>query len=80
MRVALFKDSQASFTEALQGADIPYEELRPAPGQVMAAGMLITIAQTAAITAPIATVFVAWLRARASRKVMLTLRDKRSFA
>ncbi|WP_092704916.1 effector-associated constant component EACC1 [Rhodanobacter glycinis] len=76
MRVALFKDSQGSFTEALEDAGIPYEELRPVPGQVMAAGTLITIALTTAITGPIATVLVAWLRARASRKVMLTLRDK----
>ena len=76
MRVALFKDSQASFTEALEDANIPYQELRPVPGQVMAAGTLITIALTTAITGPIATVLVAWLRARASRKVMLTLRDK----
>lgn len=77
MRIALFKDSQASFLHALNDAGVPYEEHRIAPGQVMANCAMITVAQTAAIAGAVATVLVAWLKARASRKVILTLHDKR---
>lgn len=77
MRIALFKDSRDSFIKALDDASIGYEELRARPGQVMASGTMIAVAQTAAVLGPIAAVLVAWLRARGSRKVILTLQDKR---
>lgn len=77
MRVALFKDSQASFVQALDDAVVAYEELRVPPGQVMASGSMIAIAQTAAVAGAVAAVLVAWLKARASRKVILTLHDKK---
>lgn len=77
MRIALFKDSRESFIKALDEADVAYEELRAPPGQVMASGAMITVAQTAAVAGSVAAVLVAWLKARASRKVILTLRDKR---
>lgn len=76
MRIALFKDSVASFLRALTAAGIPHEELRSEPGHVMAAGTLIAVAQTAAFAGPIATVLVTWLKGRASRKVILTLRNR----
>lgn len=76
MRIALFKDSQASFLQDLRCAGVTYEKLSVAPGQVVASGAMIVIAQTAAVAGPLAAVFVAWLKARASRKVMLTLHDK----
>ena len=79
MRVALFKDSQASFLKDLDDAGVTYEELGVSPGQVMASGTMIVIAQTAAIAGAMATVLVAWLKARASRKVVLTLHDKTIF-
>lgn len=77
MRIALFKDSRESFTQALREAGVDYEELRVPPGEVMASGSMIAVAQTAAVAGPIAAVLVAWLKARASRKVILTLHDKR---
>jgi len=77
LRIALFKDSQASFIQILDDVGVPYEELRAPPGQIMASGTMIVIAQTAAIAGAVATVLVAWLKARASRKVILTLHDKR---
>lgn len=77
MRVALFKDSQASFLQALDEAGISYEERRPIPGQIMASGSMVLIAQTAAITGSIATVLVAWIKARASRKIILTLQGNK---
>ena len=79
MRIALFKDSQASFLQGLDETGVPYEELHVAPGQVMVSGAIIVIAQTAAIVGSIATVLVVWLKARASRKVMLTLHDRTIF-
>lgn len=77
MRVALFKDSRESFIRALDEASIGYEELRAPPNQVLASGTMITVAHTTAVLAPFAAVLVGWLKARASRKVILTLRDKR---
>lgn len=76
MHLALFKDSHESFCEALADGGIPYEELRAAPGQIMASGTMIAIAQTTAMAGAFAAVLVAWLKARASRKVILTLHDK----
>jgi Effector Associated Constant Component 1 len=73
VRVTLFKDSQESVLQALNEAGISYEELRPVPGQVRASGAMVVIAQTAAIAGSIATVLVAWIKARASRKIILTL-------
>lgn len=77
MRIALFKDSRASFIHALDEASITYEELKGHPGKVMASGAMIAVAQTAAVAGPIAAVLIAWLKARASRKIILTLQDKR---
>ena len=77
MHIALFKGSRDSFIKALDESCIGYEELRAPPGQVMASGTMINIAQTAAVLGPIAAVLVAWIKARASRKVILTLHDKR---
>ena len=75
MLVALFKHSEESFLQILTEAEIPYEQEKHAPGQIMASGALITIAQTAAIAGAIASVLVAWIRARASRTIILTLKD-----
>jgi len=77
VRIALFKDSRESFIKALDEAGVAYEELRAPPGQVMASGAMIAVAQTAAVAGSVAAVLVAWLKARASRKVILTLHDKR---
>ena len=76
MRVALFKDSRASFLRSLDEAGIPFEELKTTPGTIMASAAMVIIAQTTAIAGAIATVLVAWLKGRASRKVILTLQDK----
>lgn len=77
MRLALFKDSHSSFTQALDDGGVPYQELRPTPGQIMASGTVVAVAYTTAISGAIATVLVAWLKARASRKVILTLKGQK---
>jgi len=75
VRITLFKHSERSFLQALEEAEIPYDEEKLEPGQIMASGAMVTVAQTAAIAGAIASVLVAWIRARASRKIILTLRD-----
>jgi len=77
MYLALFKDSEASFRQALDKSDIEYEAKKPKPGEVVAAGLIIEVVQTIATSGAIAAVLVAWLRARASRKIILTLEDNK---
>ncbi|WP_376697577.1 effector-associated constant component EACC1, partial [Wenzhouxiangella sp. EGI_FJ10305] len=79
MRIVLFKHSEKSFLQALNQADISYKEETLEPGQIVASGALVTVAQTAAIAGAIASVLVAWIRARASRKIILTLENGQSF-
>lgn len=76
MRIALFKDSRASFLQDLSKAGVDFEESRPIPGRLMASATYVAIAQIAAVSGAVATVLVAWIKARASRKVILTLNDK----
>ncbi len=76
MRIALFKDSRASFLQDLSVAGIEFEESKPIPGRVMASATYVAIGQIAAVSGAVATVLIAWVKARASRKVILTLKDK----
>ena len=73
MRVDLSRNGEESFLSSLKAAGIPYETFSATPGQIMASGTMIAIAQTAAISGALATVLVAWIKARASRKIILTL-------
>lgn len=73
MRIALFKDSEASFIRALDESGITYEARALNSGSVMASGTIIEVLQTIATPGAIAAVFVGWLKARASRKIILTL-------
>ncbi|WP_155500116.1 hypothetical protein [Comamonas testosteroni] len=77
MRIALFKDSRASFLKECSNAGIDFEELMPMPGSIMASATFVTVAQAAAVAGSIAAVLVAWIKARSSRKVILTLQDKK---
>lgn len=56
MRVALFKNSEVSFLQLLNDAEVSYEKLYPASGSVMASGTMIVLGQTAAIAGSIATI------------------------
>ena len=42
----------------------------------MASATYVAIGQIAAVSGAVATVLIAWVKARASRKVILTLKDK----
>jgi hypothetical protein len=76
VRVALFKNSEVSFLQLLDDTDVSYEKLYPASSSVMASGTMIVLGQTAAIAGSMAAIIVAWLKARSSRKVIITLKDK----
>ena len=76
MRVVLFKNSEVSFLQLLNDTDVSYEKLYPASGSIMASGTMIVLGQTAAIAGSMATIIVAWLKARSSRKVIIALKDK----
>ena len=43
----------------------------------MASATYVAIAQIATVSGAVATVLVAWIKARASRKVILTLKDQK---
>ena len=76
MRVVLFKNSEVSFLQLLDDTDVSYEKLYPASSSIMASGTMIVLGQTAAIAGSMAAIIVAWLKARSSRKVIITLKDK----
>jgi hypothetical protein len=77
MQIALFKNSEASFIRALGEAGITYEARALNSGSVMAAGAIIEVLQTVVTPSAIAAMFVAWQKARASRKIILTLRGNK---
>lgn len=76
--IHLFKDSSASFIEALSANGIRFSrriQLSEAP---MASGWAIEVFSAVKEATPwgaLAVVIVAWLKARSSRKVIITTRD-----
>jgi hypothetical protein len=74
----LFKDSSASFTEALSDNGVTFSrriQLSEAP---MAAGWVIEVFSAVKELTPwgaLAVVVVAWLKAKSSRKVIITMKD-----
>lgn len=82
MRFLLLGPGSDSFNSALDDAGIEYEQQSPRlqPGVIMnASGDVLQLIGHAIPWASVATVLVAWLRARASRKIMVTTKDKRVF-
>jgi len=75
MRISLSGVGSDTLLTDLDGAGIKYVHRLPEPGQMMNAGELVEIAKVA--VPAIATVLVAWISARASRKVTITLPDKK---
>ena len=72
---ALFKDSEKSFLAALDEGAIAYDPVAVCSGQVMASGNFIAIAQTFVCSTAFATIVVAWIKARSSRKIIITTND-----
>lgn len=68
----LFKDSEESFLAALQENSVAYSPVHAYSGNVMASGTLISIVQAVASSTAVAAIVASWLKARASRKVIVT--------
>lgn len=75
MKVFIVGGATESLAEALSNAHIAYTQRNPAPGVVLNASPVIEIAQ-AVPWAAAAAVWVAWLRGRASRKIIVTMKDQ----
>ena len=82
MKISLVGIGSETLLSELDAAGVEYSHRRPPPGLPMASGETIEIAtliKDAVPWAAIASVLVAWLRSRSSRKVILTLNDKKVF-
>jgi hypothetical protein len=77
MYIVFFKDSEMSIRQALEGSGIEFLIRAPRPGIISAAGSIIELAQAAVTSGAIAGVLVAWVKARASREIQVTLEDRR---
>ncbi len=80
MKVLLLGPGSDSFIAALDEAGIEYERRnpKPQPGVIMnASGDIVQFLEHAIPWASIATVLVAWIRARASRKIIVTTTDNK---
>lgn len=78
MVISLLGVGSETLLADFDAAGIQYVRRRPEPGQVMNAGEWIEIAKVVPWVA-IAKVLVEWIRARASRKVIITLDDNSIF-
>ncbi|MEX1216164.1 hypothetical protein [Saccharospirillum sp.] len=74
-----FKDSKDSFLDDLESADITYKINIPKPGIYSSGGTaeIILALGEASVFVSLATVIVQWLKARASRKVMIQTTEKK---
>lgn len=72
---SLFKNSENSFLAALEEASIDYNPVAALSTTIMASAGLIGIAQTVISSGAVAAIVVAWLKARASRKVIVTTNE-----
>lgn len=82
MKIHLLGIGSETLLSDLDSAGVKFSRNHPPHGEVMNSGSSIEIATHATDAVPwvaIASVLVAWLRARASRKVILTLDDKKVF-
>ena len=80
MRVKLFGPGIDSFPAALDEAGIEYEKHTPRfpPGVIVAAtGDVLQFVEHAIPWASVATVLVAWIRAKSARSIKVTMPDKR---
>jgi hypothetical protein len=68
----LYKHSKTSFLYELDNSAIKYQSIQAFSSEIMASGVLIAIAQAAVSSTAVAAIVVAWLKARASRKIVVT--------
>lgn len=80
MQVFLFKDSYEPFTALLQESDVKFNELTPPVGVPMNASFTIELlhtVQSPAFCTAVSAVICAFLKYRASRKVIITTHDNK---
>ena len=70
-----FASSHEPFVEMLKDNAIPYSQVQTFSASPMAAGEVIAIAQTIVSSGAVAAVLVAWLKGRATRKVIINTRS-----
>ena len=78
LQVHVFKDSAASFTEALSANGIAFSRRIQLAEGPMAAGWVIEVFSAVKEATPwgaLAVVIVAWLKAKSNRKVIITSKD-----
>ena len=75
IRVSLFKNSRAPFVELLEAHGIEFITYPPTMGVPTAAGEWVEALKSLSISAPLATVIVAFLKHRHSRKIIITTKD-----
>jgi len=78
IRVHLHKNSCKPFTDLLNENGVEFIERRPSPGVIMNAGQIVEILnalQIPSIAASLATVICAFVKARSSRKLIITTND-----
>ena len=74
MKVFLLGTASESLADALSDARIAFNRSHPKPGVILNASPVIEITQAVPWAAG-AAVLVAWLRGRASRKIIVTTKD-----
>lgn len=72
---SLFNNSKNSFLAALEEASIDYNPVAALSNTVVASAEFIGIAQAVLSSGTLTAIVVAWLKARASRKVIVTTNE-----
>ena len=75
IRISLFKDSREPFVALLREHGIEFSSRAPRMGVPMASGEWVEVLKSISISAPFATVVVAFLKHRHSRKIIITTND-----
>jgi len=75
--IHVFKDSFRPIKDLLQKHDISYKERQMPKGVVYASGSTLEIVLSATIWASLAAVLIAFIKARHSRKIIITTKDNR---
>ncbi|WP_395026130.1 hypothetical protein [Comamonas odontotermitis] len=73
----LFKDSKESFLSELNRSSIEYKPIEAFSSGILASGELISLAQAVVSSTAFAAIVAAWLKARASRKVIVTTKGNK---
>jgi hypothetical protein len=74
MLITILGIGSETLLEDFDAAGVEYDRKHPQPGVIMNAGEVVEVLKFTVLV--LATIIVAWLKARPSRKVTVTLKDK----